>query len=85
MKLQSVHTQLVFLGESHTNQTNTSDLFQAISVGEVMKRLGAEKYNVMGISYGGYVAYRMAEIYKEVMKVVIVSCEICSCDDQKVE
>lgn len=76
---------LLFFGESHTNKTDMSDLFQAICVGEGMKRLVVEKYSVVGIRYGGYVAYRMAEIHQEVTKVVIVSCGICSSDDQKLE
>ncbi|TYK07221.1 putative abhydrolase domain containing [Cucumis melo var. makuwa] len=48
-----------------TNKTDMSDVFQAICVGG-LKRLGVEKHSIVGkgIRYGGYVAYRMAEIYK---------------------
>ncbi|KAI4355430.1 hypothetical protein L6164_004206 [Bauhinia variegata] len=77
---------LLFFGKSYTNRTDRSDWFQARCVGEAMKTLGVDRFSVAGISYGGYVAYRTAEIYRErVEKVVIVSSGICYTDDQKAE
>ena len=77
---------LLFFGKSYTKRSDRSDMFQAKCVGEGLKRLGVTRFSVAGISYGGYVAFRMAEIYpKEVEKVVIVSCGICCTEDQKHE
>lgn len=51
---------------------------------EGLKRLGVERYSVYGISYGGYVAYRMAEICpEEIKKVVIVSSGVGCTENQK--
>ncbi|KAK9281908.1 hypothetical protein L1049_004816 [Liquidambar formosana] len=77
---------LVFFGKSNTHRSDRSDVFQARSVGEGLKRLGVGIFSVVGISYGGWVAYRMAEMYREeVEKVVIVSCGICYEEHQKIE
>lgn len=52
--------------------------FQARCLVDAMARFGVKKYNVAGISYGGYVAYRVAEMAgKEVVeKVVIISAGV---------
>lgn len=77
---------LLFFGKSYTNWTDRSELFQARCIREGLKRLSVNKFSVVGISYGGYVTYRMAEIYQdEVEKVVIMSSGICYTDDQKKE
>eukprot|EP00257_Ricinus_communis_P017616 XP_015576092.1 uncharacterized protein LOC8284649 [Ricinus communis] len=77
---------LLFFGDSYTNRTDRSDIFQAKCASEGLKKLGVEKYNVVGISYGGYVAYYMAENFNdEVKKVVIVSCGICYTEEQREE
>ncbi|KAF7814047.1 Alpha/beta hydrolase fold [Senna tora] len=75
---------LLFFGDSRTGRGDRSDVFQAKCVGEGMRKLGVSRYSVAGISYGGYVSYRMAEMYpKEVDKVVIVSCGICYREEEK--
>lgn len=51
-----------------------------------MKKLGVKRFSVVGISYGGYVSYKIGEMYpKEVEKIVIVSSGICYTEEQKVE
>ncbi|XP_011072585.1 uncharacterized protein LOC105157804 [Sesamum indicum] len=75
---------LLFFGKSHTNCTNRSETFQAECVVAGLKRLGVERCSVYGISYGGYVGYRMAEIYSEMVeKLVIVSSGVGCTEDQK--
>ncbi|KAL3511617.1 hypothetical protein ACH5RR_024334 [Cinchona calisaya] len=77
---------LVFFGKSYTNRPDRSDVFQAKCVAEGLKRLGVTQYSVYSISYGGYVAYSMAEMYPEVVeKMVIVSSGIVWTEEQKVE
>lgn len=44
---------------------------------KLMEKLGIEKFNVVGTSYGGFVAYHMAKMWPEkVAKVVIASSGI---------
>ncbi|KAJ0075265.1 hypothetical protein Patl1_33696 [Pistacia atlantica] len=75
---------LLFFGKSYTTRLERSDYFQAECAVEGLKKLGVERFSVYGISYGGYVAYRMAEIYPQVVeKVVIVSSGICCTENQK--
>ncbi|KAI8572985.1 hypothetical protein RHMOL_Rhmol01G0243800 [Rhododendron molle] len=65
---------LVFFGDSSTKSAERSEVFQAVSVGKLMERLGVKRYSVVGTSYGGFVAYRMAAMWPErVEKVVIAS------------
>ncbi|XP_062025326.1 uncharacterized protein LOC133741450 [Rosa rugosa] len=77
---------LLFFGKSYTNRSDRSESFQAKCVMEGLKRLGVDRYSVYGISYGGFVAYRMAEMCPEtVEKVVIVSSGVVWNDQQKEE
>ncbi|XP_024970238.1 uncharacterized protein LOC112509488 [Cynara cardunculus var. scolymus] len=77
---------LVFFGKSYSTRTERTDTFQAKCVCDGMKKLGVEKFSVYGISYGGFVVYRMAEMAeKMVEKLVIVSSAIVCTEDQKSE
>ncbi|XP_050231893.2 uncharacterized protein LOC126680758, partial [Mercurialis annua] len=66
---------LLFFGKSYSNRSGRTDEFQAKCLVEGMRRLGVGTYSVYSISYGGYVAYRMAEMCgsDEMEKLVIVS------------
>lgn len=77
---------LLFFGKSYTSRPDRSEAFQAKCVAEGMKKLGVMKYSVFGISYGGFVTYRMAEMNPEaVEKVVIASSGIGCTEEQKME
>ncbi|KAF3446118.1 hypothetical protein FNV43_RR11297 [Rhamnella rubrinervis] len=65
---------LVFFGGSTTRSSERSEIFQAASLAKLMKKVGVERYSVMGTSYGGFVAYHIARMWPErVEKVVIAS------------
>ncbi|KAK4422181.1 hypothetical protein Salat_1800400 [Sesamum alatum] len=65
---------LVFFGDSFTKSADRSEIFQAASVAKLLEKLGIRRYSVVGTSYGGFVAYRMAAMWPErVEKVVIAS------------
>ncbi|XP_076914206.1 uncharacterized protein LOC143573132 [Bidens hawaiensis] len=65
---------LVFFGDSTTNSSERSEIFQAQAIGKLMESLGVSKYSVVGTSYGGFVTYRLAEMWPErVERVVIAS------------
>lgn len=68
---------LVFFGESASRSPERSEVFQAGAVGKVMEKLGVERYSVVGTSYGGFVAYRIAMTWPErVARVVIASSAV---------
>ncbi|KAF8401094.1 hypothetical protein HHK36_014397 [Tetracentron sinense] len=74
---------LVFFGKSFSKRSDRTDVFQAKCIGEGLRRMGLKRFSVFGISYGGFVAYRMADLYQEeVEKVVLSSSAICRTDDQ---
>ncbi|XP_047951254.1 uncharacterized protein LOC125196684 isoform X2 [Salvia hispanica] len=65
---------LLFFGGSTTESADRSEIFQATSIAKLMEKLGISRYSVVGTSYGGLVAYRMASMWPErVDKVVIAS------------
>ncbi|KAI3454185.1 hypothetical protein Pfo_010848 [Paulownia fortunei] len=65
---------LVFFGDSFTKSPDRSEVFQAASIAKLLEKLGIRRYSVVGTSYGGFVAYRMAAMWPErVEKVVIAS------------
>ncbi|CAI9280930.1 unnamed protein product [Lactuca saligna] len=77
---------LVFFGKSYSTRTERTEEFQAKCVCDGMKKLGVDRFSVYGISYGGFVVYRMAEMEeKMVEKVVIVSSGIVYTEEQKSE
>ncbi|KFK29929.1 hypothetical protein AALP_AA7G196600 [Arabis alpina] len=68
---------LVFFGDSTTSSTHRTEVFQAECMAKLMEKIGIEKFNVVGTSYGGFVAYHMAKMWpKKVEKVVIASSGI---------
>ncbi|VVA91649.1 unnamed protein product [Arabis nemorensis] len=70
---------LVFFGKSYSKNQDRSVEIQASSIVGGLKKLGCDgggrgKISVYSISYGGFVAYKMAEIWPEMVeKLVIVS------------
>lgn len=70
---------LLFFGSSHTTRTERTEHFQAECVMAALDAAGlVGKIQVMGMSYGGFVAYSMAVNFAEkVDKVVIVSSGVC--------
>ncbi|XP_024972171.1 uncharacterized protein LOC112511033 [Cynara cardunculus var. scolymus] len=77
---------LVFFGDSYSSNADRSDKFQAKCVCDGLKKIGVEKFSVYAISYGGFVAYRMAELHEEMVeKLVIVSSGIVCRQDRKLE
>jgi len=66
---------LIFFGGSTSKSSERSETFQAASVGKLLDKLKVEKFQVVGTSYGGMVAYNLAKMFGEerVEKVVIAS------------
>lgn len=77
---------LIFFGNSHSTRKDRTVEFQAKCVAEGLKGLGVKNCSMFAISYGGFVGYRMAEVYPEMVeKVVILSSGVSCTKDQKEE
>ncbi|WZZ05927.1 hypothetical protein YC2023_091848 [Brassica napus] len=77
---------LVFFGNSHSRNTERTVEFQARSVVGGLKRLGCSEGGlaVYSISYGGFVAYRIAKMWPEMIeRLVIVSSGVGFTQQQK--
>lgn len=65
---------IVFFGKSYSRGSDRSEFFQAQSVMKLMNHLGVSRFHLGGISYGGFVAYRLAHLYPEVVEKVVIIC-----------
>ncbi|CAM0957078.1 unnamed protein product [Alopecurus aequalis] len=71
---------LVFFGDSASPTADRSPGYQAASVAAAMAALpGApQRYTVVGVSYGGFVAYHLAHAFPAVVeRVVLVAAGVC--------
>ncbi|KAL2611722.1 hypothetical protein R1flu_023414 [Riccia fluitans] len=88
---------LVFFGDSSSTDTARSEFFQAESVYKLLQELNVTKFNLIGTSYGGFVAYRIAHLYPDSVQKLIISssavnmdpssdeelCAKCNCENTK--
>ncbi|KAK4387723.1 putative hydrolase YugF [Sesamum angolense] len=65
---------LVFFGNSVSTRREWSESFQARCVKRVMEANSVEKMAVVGLSYGGFVAYSMAAQFGECVERVVICC-----------
>nr|POE68189.1 epoxide hydrolase 3 [Quercus suber] len=64
---------LLFFGGSITDKTDRSPSFQAECLVAGLRKLGVERCTVVGFSYGGTVAFKMAELHADLVEAVVVS------------
>ena len=72
---------LLFFGGSTTDKTDRSPTFQAECLAAALGKLGLERCTVVGFSYGGMVAFKMAELYPELVQAIVVSGSIIAMTD----
>ncbi|XP_027366925.1 monoacylglycerol lipase ABHD6-like [Abrus precatorius] len=65
---------LLFFGDSYSARPDRSESFQARSVAALLEAHGVHKTSVVGISYGGFVAYSMAAHFPERVEKVALCC-----------
>lgn len=65
---------LLFFGESYTARAERSEAFQAQCVIGVMEAHKVTKMDVLGLSYGGFVAYSIAAQFKARVARVAIGC-----------
>eukprot|EP00250_Pteridium_aquilinum_P005655 c15720_g1_i1 orf=305-1057(-) len=69
---------LIFFGKSSTVSHHRSEIFQAQMIAMAMEAMGVHKYSVVGVSYGGFVAFRLAHLFPERVEKVVFACSgIC--------
>ncbi|KAK4798020.1 hypothetical protein SAY86_030346 [Trapa natans] len=65
---------LLFFGGSSTASSERSETFQAKAIGRLLvDELKLERFTVVGTSYGGFVSYRMAEMWPEKVERVVIA------------
>ena len=72
---------LLFFGGSTTDKAERSPTFQAECLATALRKLGVEKCVVVGFSYGGMVAFKMAEMYPEMVQALVISGSILAMTD----
>ncbi|KAK9007604.1 hypothetical protein V6N11_074524 [Hibiscus sabdariffa] len=69
---------LLFFGGSVTDKAERSAAFQAECVAKALWKLGVDKCTVVGLSYGGMVSFKMAEMYPELVESMVATCTVMS-------
>lgn len=72
---------LLFFGGSITDKADRSPTFQALCLATALKKLGVERCTVVGFSYGGMVAFKLAELYPELVEAMVISGSILAMTD----
>ncbi|KAL6878417.1 hypothetical protein ACP4OV_012587 [Aristida adscensionis] len=76
--LDPIVPDLLFFGASSSTVADRSEAFQAKTIKSAMDAIGVRRFPVVGVSYGGFVGYRMAAMYPQaVERVVLVSAGVC--------
>ncbi|CAJ1938135.1 unnamed protein product [Sphenostylis stenocarpa] len=65
---------LLFFGDSHTASPERSEAFQARCVADLLQAHNVRTTSVVGISYGGFVAYSLAAQFPERVEKVVLCC-----------
>ncbi|KAK9108864.1 hypothetical protein Sjap_016924 [Stephania japonica] len=76
---------LLFFGGSTTSRTDRSKAFQAECVAKGLRKLGVKRCIVVGFSYGGMVAFEMAEKYPELIDALVISGSCIDIVDSKID
>ncbi|KAL6912258.1 hypothetical protein ACP4OV_001063 [Aristida adscensionis] len=72
---------LMFFGRSSTASGDRSPEFQAACVAGALARLGVARCDVVGFSYGGMVAFKLAEARPELVRSLCVSGSVVAMTD----
>uniref|UniRef100_A0ACD5VQ75 Uncharacterized protein n=1 Tax=Avena sativa TaxID=4498 RepID=A0ACD5VQ75_AVESA len=72
---------LLYFGGSTSPSTDRSPGFQAECLVAALGKLGVERCTVVGFSYGGMVAFKMAESHPELVRSLVVSGSVVAMTD----
>lgn len=65
---------LLFFGGSAAPGPDRSEAYQARCLAAAMEVAGVRRFGVVGVSYGGFVAYRMAAMFPEAVERAVLIC-----------
>ncbi|XP_048229624.1 uncharacterized protein LOC8271427 isoform X1 [Ricinus communis] len=63
----------LFFGGSITDKPYRSPVFQAECIAKSLRKLGVESCSLVGLSYGGMAGFKMAEMYPDLVKSMVVT------------
>ncbi|KAL9354402.1 hypothetical protein Peur_052372 [Populus x canadensis] len=66
----------LFFGDSITDKSERSPAFQAECMAKGLRKLGVEKCTLVGLSYGGMVGFKMAEMYPNLVDSMVITCSV---------
>ncbi|OMO75644.1 hypothetical protein COLO4_25942 [Corchorus olitorius] len=66
----------LFFGGSTTDKSERSVEFQAECMAKLLRKLGVEKCTLVGLSYGGMVGFKMAEMFPDLVESMVVTCSV---------
>lgn len=66
----------LFFGGSITDKLDRSPEFQAECVAKGLRKMGVERCTLVGLSYGGMVGFKMAELYPNLVESIVVTCSV---------
>lgn len=66
----------LFFGGSVTDRPERTVSFQAECMAKGLRKLGVEKCTLVGLSYGGMVGFKMAEMYPDLIESMVVTCSV---------
>ncbi|XP_028054253.1 uncharacterized protein LOC114258499 isoform X2 [Camellia sinensis] len=66
----------LFFGGSATARAERSPEFQAECLATGLRKLAVESCTLVGLSYGGMVGFKMAELYPDLVENMVVSCTV---------
>lgn len=72
---------MLFFGKSTTVRTERSENFQAECLMKMLSKLGVDSCAMVGFSYGGMVAFKMAEFYPELVNCLVISGSVIAMTD----
>eukprot|EP00271_Cylindrocystis_brebissonii_P007279 TRINITY_DN2061_c0_g1_i1.p1 TRINITY_DN2061_c0_g1~~TRINITY_DN2061_c0_g1_i1.p1 ORF type:complete len:408 (-),score=37.16 TRINITY_DN2061_c0_g1_i1:993-2216(-) len=65
---------LVFFGGSTSTSSKRTEIFQAECLMKLMDILKVDRFDVVGISYGGLVSFRLATLYPTRVARLVITC-----------
>ncbi|KAJ4782503.1 alpha/beta-Hydrolases superfamily protein [Rhynchospora pubera] len=72
---------LLFFGKSTTPSLDRSPDFQASCIARGLRKLGVEQCDAVGFSYGGMVAFKLAEAYPDLVRSLVISGSVITMTD----
>lgn len=72
---------MLFFGKSTTVRKERSENFQAECLMKMLRKLGVVSCAMVGFSYGGMVAFKVAEFYPELVNCLVISGSVIAMTD----